>query len=203
MLNNNRPSWRRHALSGTILVASACVQPAFAGSNVLGISLSTQQKPDNFNEQLATVAGISYAHNFENNFIFGASVTYFDVARSSAWHLNSEAGIGYRHAFNDIFSVAAMVSIGSRAQSNDINFPYYAITGSIDWKLMPEVTWSILDLRYRNAFNTDYKFETPAVGSKVTFMVNESNSMYFRYLREWSNGEVADNYVGVGYQYHF
>lgn len=176
---------------------------ADAGESTLGIAVSTQQVPSNFNKSIAQVYGASYGYTFDNKVILHAAVDYFDFVDSSVWHLNAQAGIGYRFEIIDDLSLVGIVSIGSRVQSNDTDFPYYDIHGSVDWSLMPEVMWSVVTFRYRNAFNTDYKFETPALGSSIGLRVTDTSTVSLKYLREWSNGKVADNLIGIGYAYHF
>lgn len=177
--------------------------PAYGESNVLGVSIATQREPGDFDKNVSTVTGIGYTHTFDNNFVLDSSIHYFDLSGDGGWRLNSQAGLGYKHEFLDIFSIVGIVSIGSRAQSNDVDFPYYSIHGSVDWKLNDVTTWSVMTYRYRNAFNADYDFETPALGSALNFRLSTSSSISFNYLHEWENGKVADNLIGMGYQYHF
>lgn len=188
------------ATLGVVCLSSS---PVFAEGNTIGLAFATQRNPSDFDKAAASVAGISYSHAFANNVIFDASVHYFDVAYSSAWHLNSQAGLGYRFVLSDIFSVVGIASIGSRVQSNDVDFPYYSLHGSFDWKLTEIATWSVVTYRYRNAFNTAYKFETPALGTALGFRLSDATSLSINYLREWENGKLADNLIGVGFQFHF
>ena len=181
----------------------AAVGPAYGESNVLGISIATQREPSDFDKSVSTVTSVGYTHTFDNNAVLDSSIHYFDLSGGDGWRLNSQIGLGYRYEFSDIFSIVGIASIGSRAQSNDVNFPYYSIHGSVDWKLTDITTWSVLTYRYRNAFNADYDFETPALGSALNFRLSTSSSISFNYLHEWSDGKVADNLIGMGYQYHF
>lgn len=188
---------------GLMAVAMSGTGQALAQSNTLGISISSQRAPHDFDKSVSTVTGASYTHAFDNDWLLDASVTYFDVSNSKTWHLNSQIGLGYRFKISDTLSLVGVASVGSRAQNTSTDFPYYALHGAVDWKVLDSVTWSVVTLRYRNAFNTDYKFETPAVGSALGFRLNESHSISLNYLREWSEGEVVDNLFGIGYQYHF
>ena len=186
-------------VSAGILISS----PSFAQNNVFGVSIASQRDPHDFNKSVSTVTGVSYSHVFDNKLILDASMTYFDVSNSNTWHLNSQIGLGYRYEFSDVLSVVGIASIGSRAQNTSTDFPYYSLHGAVDWKIMPAVTWSVVTFRYRNAFNTDYEFETPALGSALGFRIDNNNSISLNYLREWDEGKVADNLFGLGYQYHF
>lgn len=51
---------------------------------------------------------------------------------------------------------------------------------------------------YRNAFNADYDFETPALGSALNFWLSTSSSISFNCLREWAGEKMADNLFGMG-----
>lgn len=195
---------RTELLTG--LVALLCLAgegPARAGENELAFALASQRAPDDFDKSVSTVTKVAYSHTFDNNAILAASVTYFDVSYRDAWHLNSQIGLGYKYELSDVFSVVGVASIGSRMQSDDVNFPYYALHASLDWRLLPSVTWSVLNLRYRNAFNTSYDFDTPGVGSSVAFRLDETKSVSFSFLREWDDGEVVDNEFGIGFAVHF
>lgn len=176
---------------------------ASAGENTIGIALATQRDPTAFDKSVSTVTAVSYSHAFDNNAILAASLHYFDVSGSSAWHLNSQIGIGYRLALSDAFAVIGTVNIGSRAQSDDVNFPYYSLQGALDWKLTEALNWSVLTYRYRNAFSTGYDFETPALGTSVGLRLTDHSSISLNYLREWDDGKVADDLLGLGYQFHF
>lgn len=188
---------------GIFALSYAGITSVYGESNVLGVSIATQREPSDFDKNVSTVTGIGYTHTFDNNFVFDSSIHYFDLSGDHGWRLNSQAGLGYKHEFSDIFSIVGIASIGSRAQSNDVDFPYYSIHGSVDWKLTDVTTWSVVTFRYRNAFNSDYDFETPALGSALNFRISTSSSISFNYLHEWENGKAADNLIGMGYQYHF
>lgn len=179
------------------------IGPAYGESNVVGVSIATQREPGDFDKSVSTVTGIGYTHTFDNNLVLDSSIHYFDLSGGGGWRLNSQIGLGYRYAFSDLFSIVGIASIGSRVQSNDVDFPYYSIHGSVDWKLTDITTWSVVTYRYRNAFDADYAFETPALGSSLNFRLSTSSSISFNYLHEWADGKVADNLIGMGYQYHF
>ncbi|QIB36015.1 hypothetical protein G3A50_00820 [Ancylobacter pratisalsi] len=169
----------------------------------MGISLTTQREPNDFNASKSTVTSVSYRHSFDNNVLLGATVKYYDLSHTTAWDLKSEAGLGYKYALSDAFSLVGMAWLGSNVRSNASDFVYYSLTASADWKLTPIVTWSIVNLRYRNAFDTSYDFDTPAVGTALGFKINDANSVSVGFTREWSDGKVSDNEIGVGYKYHF
>lgn len=193
----------RASLCAVAALAALSAAPARAGENELAFALASQRDPDDFDRSVSTVTKIAYAHTFDNNAILAASVTYFDVSYSNAWHLNSQIGLGYKYELSDIFSVTGIASIGSRVQSDDVDFPYYSLHASFDWRLLPAVTWSVVNLRYRNAFDTSYDFDTPGVGSSVAFRLDETKSVSFSFLREWDDGKVVDNEFGVGFAVHF
>lgn len=176
---------------------------ALAEGNTIGVSIASQRAPDNFDESVATVTGVSYTHAFDNDWLIEAAMTYFDVSHSDTWHLNSHVDVGYRFHLSDVVSLVGVAAIGSRAQNDATDFPYYMLHGAVDWKIFEAVTWSVVTLRYRNAFNTVYKFETPAIGSALGFRLSDSHSISLNYLREWDEGKVVDNLFGIGYQYHF
>lgn len=186
-----------------VVLAALSAGSAFAGSNEIGISLTTQREPNDFSASKSTVTSVSYGHSFDNNVLLGATMKYYDFSHSSTWDLKSEAGLGYRYALSDVFSLAGMAWLGSNVRSNASDFVYYSLTASADWKVTPVVTWSIVNLRYRNAFDTSYDFDTPAVGTSLGFKINDANSVSVGFTREWANGKVSDNEIGVGYKYHF
>lgn len=195
---------RTLALAG--LISALCVtsgRPALSEENELSFSLATQRNPDAFDKSVATVTSAAFAHTFDSNAIVAASIAYFDVSYSSAWRLNSQIGLGYKYDLSDNVAVIGLASIGSRLQSEDVDFPYYAFNASLDWTLMPTVTWSVVNLRYRDAFKSDYDFETPAIGSSVAFRLDDTYSVSLSYLREWQDGAVSDNEFGIGMSIHF
>ncbi|MCS0493494.1 hypothetical protein NVS89_00185 [Ancylobacter sp. MQZ15Z-1] len=177
--------------------------PAFAAENELGVSITTQREPNDFNASKATVTGVSYGHTFDNNVVAALTSKYYDISGTDAWDLKSEAGLGYKFVLSEAFSITGIAALGSNVQSAGPDFPYYSLTASADWKVTPIVTWSIVNLRYRNAFDTAYDFDTPAVGTSLGFRIDKANSVSVGFTREWANGKVSDNEIGLGYKYHF
>lgn len=196
----------RRRADARVLLASLGVlatTPALAGSNTIGVTVTSERVPGDFDATKSTDTQVSYAHSFDNHVILGGLVKYYDTANTSAYKVNVEGGIGYSHAVNDVLSLTGMASVGSHMPSDASDFAYYSLTGSLNLKLTPVITWSVVTARYRNAFDTANAYETPELGTALDFKINDANSVSLKVARDWSNGEVSYNAIEVGYKYHF
>ncbi|GAB4073012.1 hypothetical protein KHC28_20675 [Ancylobacter sonchi] len=191
-------------LAGSLAILSALAAgPAAAGSNVIGLSVASERVPDDFSDTKSTDWQLSYAHTFDNNVSLGGSAKYYDTAHTSAYAWNVEGTVGYTHALNEAWSVGGVAALGSHMPSGATDFPYYSFTGSLSVKLSPVVTWTVIAARYRNAFDTDYGYETPELGTQLDFRLSDAHSVSVKLERDWKNGDVSYNAIELGYKYHF
>ncbi|GEM_PF-2000564 len=99
----------------------------------------------------------------------------------------------------------AATSTGNSAEA------YYAFTLAADWKINSQWTWNVVQLRYRDAFNSYYN--TPKVQTGVTYAITPSDSVYGIAGYAWKNlynhdVQISNNYadkwnLAVGYKRSF
>ncbi|HEY6633128.1 MAG TPA: hypothetical protein VIZ90_16890 [Rhizobiaceae bacterium] len=187
------------------LLASIAATPANAGGSSIGVSVTSERLPDDFNSLKSTDFEVDASHTFDNHVIIGASLKYYDTAHSGDSTLNIEGTIGYVHSFTDFISLTASVGVGERfqtsGQGND--FPYYVARLGADVVVTPTITWNAISLRYRNAFDTDNDYDTPEVATGVTFKLDERHSVSAQIERDWKDGEASYTGLQLGYRFHF
>lgn len=195
---------RRLALLATVLLPGlAPGAPALAESNSLGIAVTTERAPDDFNATKSTDWQLSYAHSFDNNVILGGSAKYYDTAHTSAYDWNVEGDLGYAWKLDERWTLTGTGAIGGHLESDGPDFPYYSITGALALKLTETLSWMIVSYRYRNAFDTAYGYETPELATQLDVRLTPAQSVSFRIERDWKNGEASYNGLELGYKYHF
>ena len=185
------------------LVAAGIAGPALADSNVIGIGVTSERVPGHLDDTKSTDTQLSYSHTFDNNVSVGGSAKYYDTAHSDAYAWNLEGTLGYSHALDEAWSLAGVAALGSHMPSGSTDFPYYSFTGSLNVKLSPVVTWTVIAARYRNAFDTSYNYETPELSTQLDFRLSAAHSVSVKLERDWKEGDVSYDAIELGYKYHF
>lgn len=89
--------------------------------------------------------------------------------------------------------------------------PYYFFTLAMDWKVTSDLTWNVVNLRYRDAW--DGNWNTPAIGTGLSYNLTSDDaitvSTSYSWANKWSHtvetsSKYADSYnVMFGYKHAF
>ena len=100
-----------------------------------------------------------------------------------------QAQAGYAlPAFSSI-TISGKVGVGERFTTT--NFPYYALYGAADYKLMDGLTLNAISYRYRNAFDTTNSYESHRIGTGVTYDITSNYSVGVSVTRSYDNTWTA------------
>ena len=180
----------------------AGLPPALADSTSVNFEIAHDRDPDDFDipKDMKYLAGVS--HGFDNGVTVGASFQYTDPRTGKTDSQNLEATIGYRFKVNGIFSVTGSAGVGGRFSDAD-DFPYYVLRAGADLVVTQRTTWNAISYRYRNAFDTDNNYETPQLGTGLSFKLDEANSISTRIYRGWKEGEADETGLALGFRHAF
>ncbi|MDF2994937.1 MAG: outer rane beta-barrel protein [Xanthobacteraceae bacterium] len=186
------------------LLLAICANSAHAGSTSIGGSVTFERMPDDFDASKSTDWELDASHTFDNHFIIGAAVKYYDTSSSPDHNTNVQGSIGYTHDFGT-FALTGSTGIGQHFISSDdsTSFTYYFFTIAADIPISSTIVWNAVSLRYRNAFDTANDYNTPEVATGVTLRLDEHNSVSLRLERDWKDEVPSYTAVELGYKYRF
>jgi hypothetical protein len=178
----------------TAPAAPAPVAEATATSNDSLTAAYGQDLENNFGAKTADSYKLVYTHNLGAGFTIGGQA---QTSQSTANVLkqNLEAQLGYKApAFYGV-TLGGKLGIGERFVSTG-NFPYYAIYGTADYKVMDKLTWNALGYRYRSAFDTDaYGYQSHRLSTGVTYDITPVYSVSAQVYR---NFDTTTNFNATG-----
>jgi Putative MetA-pathway of phenol degradation len=162
----------------------------------LSISYAEDTQP-NLGDKKDDSYTVSYTHKLNGGFTVGGfinPVQYLD----NSFKMNAEAQVGYSlPAFAGV-TLGTKLGLGERMTS-PTNFPYYAIYGTADYKVMDKLTWNAVSYRYRNAVDTTNNYESHQLGTGVTYDITSNYSVNAKVYRQWDGqGNNTNDGVGVG-----
>jgi len=135
-----------------------------------------QDLGNNFGAKVDDAYGVTYKHSLGGGFsVSGAAST--TQAPSALVKQNLEAQVGYAlPAFAGI-AVSGKVGVGERFLDTG-NFPYVAVYGNADYKVMDGLTLNAVQYRYRSAIDTGtYGYQSHRLGTGVTYDINSTYSV--------------------------
>jgi hypothetical protein len=135
-----------------------------------------QDLGNNFGAKVDDAYGVTYKHNLGAGFsVSGAAST--TQAPSALVKQNLEAQVGYAlPAFAGV-AVSGKVGVGERFVDTG-NFPYFALYGNADYKVMDGLTLNAVQYRYRSAVDTGtYGYQSHRLGTGVTYDINSTYSV--------------------------
>lgn len=163
--------------------APAASAPA-ATASVDSLSVSYgQDLANNFGSKTADAYSVAYKRNIGGGFSVGG-VASTSQAPNSQLNQNLEAQVGYAlPAFAGV-GVSGKVGVGERFTTT--NFPYYALYGNADYKLMDGLTLNAVQYRYRSAFDTAANgYQSHQLGTGVTYDLTSSYSISAKVARSY------------------
>lgn len=203
----------------TIIAAAAAtfvVAPAFAGP-------AAPAKPAPTTNSFSFEAGSEYAitggtykdfyikpgiaHTFADGIIWGGSFQQVWIAPSQAKPAGSseqqellETTLGYNFKIDPTFTVTSSAGVGYFWDSNPgaapaQNYGYYVLNAGLNAKLAPQLTWTVVSARWRDAFGGGW--QTPKLSTTLSYAFTPVSSLYATYGYGWKNGAV-DKYSFAG-----
>ena len=134
-----------------------------------------QDLGNNFGAKVDDAYGVSYKHSLGGGFSVGGAASTTQVSGSQL-NQNLEAQAGYAlPAFSGV-TLSGKVGIGEKFSTT--NFPYVAVYGNADYKVMDGLTLNAVQYRYRSAIDTGtYGYQSHRLGTGVTYDINSTYSV--------------------------
>lgn len=183
--------------------APASAPAATASVDSLSVSYG-QDLANNFGSKTADTYSVAYKRNIGGGFSVGG-VASTSQAPSSKLNQNLEAQVGYSlPAFAGVV-VSGKVGVGERFTTT--NFPYYALYGNADYKLIDGLTLNAVQYRYRSAFDTAANdYQSHQIGTGVTYEITPTYSVSAKIARSYdttSSFNATGDSVSVGLNVKF
>jgi len=103
---------------------------------------------------------------------------------------NLELQAGYSHSIYGA-TLTGKVGVGERFLDTG-NFPYYALYGSLDYKVMDGLTFNTVSYRYRDAFDAaEYSYKSHQLGTGITYDINSAYSVSAKFSRNFDSSYKA------------
>jgi len=185
------------AILGTNSVASA-------GSDSVGMTITSDRDPDNFDVPKDMKYELNGAHTFDDGLIFGGSFQYTDTTFSDRASQNLEGTIGYRMQLDSVLSVNGGAGLGEHWREDPSTyFPYYVLRIGADIDLSQNITWNAISYRFRDAFDRDDDYNTPQIATGVTFKLDGGSSIAVRIMRNWKDDQPSSTGISLGFKQRF
>lgn len=148
-----------------------------------------------FGDRTDDAAGIAVTHDL-GAYTLGASYS------GDADAQNLEATVGRHFAVNDQLSIGAALGVGQRFDTTD--FTYYTVSADADVKVNDKLTWTAVEYRYRNAFDTANDYESHRLGTGVSYALTDAVAVNASVYRNFDGGfDATGNAASVGVAYKF
>jgi hypothetical protein len=134
-----------------------------------------QDLGNNFGAKVDDAYGVSYKHSLGGGFSVGGAASTTQVSGSQL-NQNLEAQASYAlPAFSGV-TLSGKVGVGEKFSTT--NFPYVAVYGNADYKVMDGLTLNAVQYRYRSAIDTGtYGYQSHRLGTGVTYDINSTYSV--------------------------
>jgi hypothetical protein len=196
----------RH-LANAMLVATVVLvtnRVATAGGDSVGMTISSDREPGNFDVSKDMKYELNGAHTFDSGLILGGSFQYTDTTFSDRTSQNLEATLGYRVPLDSVLSVNGSAGMGEHWRENPgTYFPYYVLRIGADLQLSQIITWNAISYRFRDAFNPDDNYNTPQVATGVTFKLDGQSSIAVKIMCNWKDSLPSSTGISLGFKQSF
>jgi hypothetical protein len=196
----------QRVLKATLIAAAilAANRAASAGSDTVGVTLTSDRDPNDFAVPKDFKYELSEAHTFDNGLIWGGSFQYTDNAFSLQASQNLESTVGYRLPLGTIFSVNGSAGLGEHwRETPSTYFPYYVLRIGADVEINDWLTWNAISYRYRDAWDHTDNYDTPQLATGVSFKLAAQSSIAVKIMRNWKNGEPSSTGLSLGFRQRF
>jgi len=136
-----------------------------------------------------TYGKVGFSHNLGNGWGLGVSIQDTVKAGSGAYkgagNFQPEVSLGYKWKQDALtFGITGAVGYTSSAVVvPNSSGAYYALSGTVDWKLDSKWTWNVINARYRNAFAGSWF--TPKLATGVTYQIDARQAVYTSFGYSW------------------
>ena len=159
------------------------------------------------NATVDNVGVVKYAHTWFGSLVTGVNYLFTNrVGNGGGSELSQgELAVGYKFPVGGGVTITPGATIGyawgaTKFGSTSTSYvpfttistttgnsaeAYYAFTLAADWKINSQWTWNVVQLRYRDAFNSYYN--TPKVQTGVTYALTPSDAVYGIAGYAWKN----------------
>jgi Porin subfamily len=176
--------------------AAPVAAAAPAACDALSVSYGQDFAPDGLSSKIDDGYGVGYSHCL-GPMTVGAS--YSGTYTGSAFKQNLEGQVGYNQKVTDALSIGAKLGVGERFLPNSVQFPYYALYGTVDYRINDSITLNGLQYRYRNAFDTSNNYESHRIGTGASYNITKNVALTATVYRDYDNNFSAiDNGVALG-----
>ena len=190
-----------------MLIATAILatnNTASAGNDSVGMTITSDRDPDNFEVPKDMKYELNGAHTFDDGLILGGSFQFTDTAFSDRASQNLEGTIGYRMQLDSVLSVNGSAGLGEHWREDPSTyFPYYVLRIGADLDLNQNITWNTISYRFRDAFDRDDDYDTPQIATGVTFKLDGDNSIAVKIMRNWKDDQPSSTGVSLGFKKKF
>ena len=144
-----------------------------------------QDLGNNFGAKVDDAYQVSYKHNIGGGFSVGGMAKTTQVAGSQL-NQNLEVQAGY--ALPAMYGVTASGKVGVGEKFTTTNFPYFAVYGNADYKVMDGLTLNAIQYRYRSAIDSNqYGYQSHQLATGVTYDINSKYSVSAKVARNFDN----------------
>ncbi len=181
------------------IIALAAIAALFGTAAVADTSVALTYGQDyaasGFSEKTSETTGVAISNAFGD---YKVGVSYSGNADAQ----NLEATVGRRFAVNEQVSVGTKLGLGKRFDTTD--FAYYTLSGDVGVKVNDKLTWTAVNYRYRNAFDTANDYESHRVGTGVSYALTDAVAVNATVYRKFDNSfDATGNAAEVGLAYRF
>jgi len=152
-----------------------------------------QDLGNNFGSKVDDAYSVTYKHNLGAGFSVGGMAKTTQVPGSQL-NQNLEAQAGYALPAMAGVSVSGKVGVGEKFTTT--NFPYFALYGAADYKVMDGLTLNAVQYRYRSAIdNATYGYQSHQLATGVTYDITSKYSVKASVAR---NFDTSSNLNATG-----
>ena len=168
--------------------------PAAPAASVDSLSISYgQDLGNNFGAKVDDAYGVTYKHNLGGGFSVGGAASTTQVEGSNL-NQNLEAQAGYALPALAGVTLSGKVGVGEKFTTE--NFPYFALYGNADYKVMDGLTLNAVQYRYRSAMDTGtYGYQSHRLGTGVTYDITSNYSVSATVYRSF---DTSSNFNATG-----
>ena len=169
----------------------AAAAPA-ASTDSLNVTYG-QDLGNNFGAKVDDTYGVTYKHNLGGGFSVGGAASTTQVPDSKLTQ-NLEAQAGYALPALAGVTLSGKVGVGEKFTTE--NFPYFALYGNADYKVMDGLTLNAVQYRYRSAMDTGtYGYQSHRLGTGVTYDITSNYSVSATVYRSF---DTSSNFNATG-----
>ncbi len=186
-------------------LAPADLGPVKAPDKMLNWSVGLEVSPEYYattkgsnkaGDYADTAIKASLAYSFDKNWVLNGSVQA-TLKNNNTEQYYAEAGLAYKFKWGD-FTLTPQAALGDTWDATGLgddgtaNALYYALYLAGDLKLNKQWSWTVFNLRWRDAF--DYQWQTPKASTGLTYSFSDQAKLNLNVGYSWKN--TGSGYYG-------